>query len=62
MEMTTEQLAKLLHLQPQSLRASICRNGSYYGLVPRKLPNGRLMWPADALERLTAPRIVEVAK
>jgi hypothetical protein len=51
---TTESLARRLGLQPQSLRAAICRNGHYYGLRPTKLPNGRLLWPADAFERLTS--------
>ena len=51
---TTEALAESLGLQAQSLRAAYCRNGHYYGIKPTKLPNGRLLWPADAFERLTA--------
>jgi hypothetical protein len=54
MDNTTETLARRLGLLPQSLRAAICRNGSYYGIKPIKLPNGRLLWPADAFERLTS--------
>jgi hypothetical protein len=30
----------------------LCRRGSYYGIRPAKLPNGRLLWPGDAVERL----------
>ncbi|MDZ7809987.1 MAG: hypothetical protein U5L11_07250 [Arhodomonas sp.] len=26
--------------------------GSYYGIRPGRLPNGRLLWPADTVERL----------
>ena len=59
MGISTEELAGLLRLKPQSLRAALCRDGSYFGLRPRKLPNGRLLWPADAVERLTSPRKVE---
>lgn len=59
MGFSTEQLAQILHLKPQSLRAAICRDGHYFGLVPRKMPNGRLIWPSDALERLTTPRKAE---
>lgn len=56
---STEELAAALRLKPQSIRASLCRYGHYMGLIPYKLPNGRLLWPADAMERLTHPRKVE---
>lgn len=59
MGISTEELAALLRLKPQSLRAALCRDGHYFGLRPRKMPNGRLLWPADAAERLTSPRPVE---
>lgn len=51
---TTEELARRLGLRPQTLRAALCRNGHYFGLRPTKLPNGRLLWPADAFEKLTS--------
>lgn len=56
---STETLADRLALQPQTLRAAICRNGHYFGIRPAKLPNGRLLWPADAVERLTAGQFAE---
>lgn len=59
MECTTEALAHRLGLQPQTLRAALARKGHYYGVRPAKLPNGRLLWPANAFDRLTAG---EVAK
>ena len=59
MGLTTEELAALLRLKPDSLRAALYRDGHYFGLRPRKMPNGRLLWPADAEERLAAPRTVE---
>ncbi len=62
MGLTTEALARALHLKEQSLRAAIYRHGHYYGLRPQRLPNGRLVWPDDSLQRLTRPRAVEVAK
>lgn len=49
---STEELAALLHIRPQSIRASLCRSGSLMGLRPVKLPNGRLLWPADEADRL----------
>ena len=50
--MNTEQLAANLQLKPQSIRKRYCETGSYYCLRPTKLPNGRLLWPADSIERL----------
>lgn len=49
---TNPSLARKLELRPQSLVAAVCRHGHYFGLVPTKMPNGRLMWPDDAIERL----------
>jgi hypothetical protein len=51
--LTTEQLAKLLNLKPATLRSALCTRGTYYGVVPVKMPNRQLLWPADAVERLT---------
>lgn len=53
-DLTTEALADRLGIKPQSIRAAVCRTQSYFGLRPIKMPNGRLLWPADAVERLKA--------
>jgi hypothetical protein len=50
--LSTEELAAQLTLRPQSIRKRYCQTGSYFCLRPVKLPNGRLMWPADAIEQL----------
>jgi hypothetical protein len=52
MQNTTQALASRLGIQPQSIRAAVCRKGNYYGVKPTRLPNGRLLWPADAFERI----------
>lgn len=49
---TTEELAALLSIRPQSIRKRYCQTGAYFSLRPVKLPNGRLMWPADAINKL----------
>lgn len=54
--LSTEALAAELRIKPQTLRAALCRNGHYYSIRPVKMPNRRLLWPADALERLTTKR------
>lgn len=52
---STNELADELRLQPQSLRKRYSQQGSYFGVRPEKLPNGRLRWPADALTQLVCP-------
>jgi hypothetical protein len=51
--LTTDELADQLRIKPQTLRAALCNAGAYFGLRPAKAPNGRLLWPADSVERLT---------
>lgn len=51
-KITTEALTAKFGAQPQTPRASYCRHGHWMGLVPTKMPNGRLLWDeaeADAL-------------
>ncbi len=52
-EITTEKFATQCGVLPQSIRVRMCRTGSYFGVKPRKLSNGRLMWPGDARDRIT---------
>lgn len=42
---TTREVAETFHVQPESVRRSLCLNGHYMGYTPVKLPNGRLLWP-----------------
>ncbi len=51
---STEELASLLGLKPNTLRAALCKGEGYFGVHPTKLKNGRLRWPADSVQRLTA--------
>lgn len=45
-ELSAEQFASLNQVKSQSVRARLCRTGSYFGVQPLKLANGRLAWPA----------------
>ena len=48
--MNTNEAAKHLGINPNSLRTALCRNGgNYYGIIPARLPNHRLSWPAPAV-------------
>jgi hypothetical protein len=57
--MTTEALAKSLGIKAQTLRANLCKKGHYFGIRPVKTPNRFLLWPADAVERLTSSETIE---
>ena len=50
--LTTEELALGAKTKPSTIRTRLCKTGSYYGIKPIKLPSGRLLWPADAVQSL----------
>lgn len=54
--LSTEELAAQLTLRPQTIRKRYCQTGAYFSVRPVKMPNGRLMWPADALEQLAGEK------
>lgn len=47
----TDDFGALNGVKGQSVRVRVCRTGSYFGIVPKKLANGRLLWPAVQVER-----------
>lgn len=52
---STKQLAERAGgLSADGIRVRLCKTGSYFGVRPKRLPNGRLLWPEDTLERLLA--------
>lgn len=50
--MTTNDFAKSFGINGTSIHRRVCLTGSYFGVKPTKLPNGRLLWPDDAIEQL----------
>lgn len=48
----TNEFASLLCVKDGTVRRSLCTNGHYLGIVPSKLPNGRLLWPRSKGEKL----------
>jgi hypothetical protein len=55
--MTTEEVAKLFKVRPNTIRVSLCRFGHYLGIQPIKLPNRRLLWPeSEVLAALRGSR------
>lgn len=55
--LTTLQLAISLEMQAQSIRKRYCQTGSYFGIRPCKLPNGKLRWPTDSIQQLTTTNL-----
>lgn len=45
-KLSTDELASMAKIMPQSIRASVCRHGHWLGLRPIKLGNRRLLWDA----------------
>lgn len=46
--LTTDEVAALLRVKPQTVRAGLCNAGHYAGLRPAvKLPSRRLLWDAE---------------
>ena len=52
--LSTDEFSKAIKVKPQSIRVRLCETGSYFGIHPIKLRNGRLLWPSDGPERLAA--------
>lgn len=48
----TEAIAQSFCVKPETVRRSYCVKNHYMGIKPKKLPNGRLLWPAEALDRV----------
>ena len=54
---TTEALALMAGLKPQTLRAALSRKGHWCGIQPIKLPNRLLLWPADRVDAVLFVRL-----
>jgi|GEM_PF-580630 len=60
--LSTAELARQSLATAGSIRVRYCKTGSYFGIRPLKLPNGRLLWPSDALLQLTKYRAQDIGK
>lgn len=49
-ELSTAEFAKLHQVKPETPRTQFCRAGHYLGVKPKKLANGRLVWPNIRVE------------
>ena len=60
--LSTADLARQALTTAGSIRVRYCQTGSYFGIRPLKLPNGRLLWPGDSLLQLTKYRAQDIGK
>lgn len=49
-DLDTDEFGTRNRVKGQTVRARFCRTGSYFGIVPKKLANGRLAWPDVQVE------------
>jgi hypothetical protein len=50
-DLTTKEFGGRNQVKAQTVSARVCRTGSYFGVVPKKLANGRLAWPDVQVEK-----------
>lgn len=60
--LSTEEFAAQHLVLAQTVRKQYAATGSYFGVRPLQLPNRKLLWPANSIERLLAGKSVEVAQ
>lgn len=49
---TSQKLSAISKISIGTIYSHVNAHGSFYGLVPKKLPNARLRWPRDTRDRL----------
>jgi len=57
--MTTNDFARLMGVTAHTVRMTLYRTGSYFGLEPRRYPNGRLHWSEAEVHRMLAAAGIE---
>lgn len=49
---STDEYAAFMRIKSDSIRRALCINGHYLGVKPLKLPNKRLLWPAEEVRKI----------
>ncbi|UVE64758.1 helix-turn-helix domain-containing protein [Burkholderia pyrrocinia] len=50
--MTTKEVAERMRITPATVYKRCCDHGDFWGVLPVKGPNGRLLWPVEAIHGL----------
>jgi len=58
-QLSTNEFAATLAVAAQSVRKRYSETGSYHGVRPVKLPNRRLLWPAEGVKRLLDGGVID---
>jgi hypothetical protein len=51
-KLSTKELAAFFKVEATSIRSALSAKGNFWGLVPEKAPNGRLIWDLEKAEAL----------
>ncbi|MBK8638603.1 MAG: hypothetical protein IPN92_10060 [Chromatiaceae bacterium] len=54
---STNELAGLFKVVPHTIRVSVSARGQYMGLIPTKLPNGRLWFDAQQADAIALGKV-----
>lgn len=57
--LTTDEFAAERRVLPQSVRKQYAATGTYCGVAPLRLPNRRLLWPADTIKQIAAAQLAD---
>lgn len=55
--LSTSEFAKRNLVEPQTVRKQHSTTGSYFGVRPLPLPNRRLLWPDDSIQKLVSDKL-----
>ncbi|MGJ7522730.1 DNA-binding protein [Variovorax sp. LT1P1] len=55
-QLTTDAFAAQHLVDAQTVRKRLSSHGSYFDIKPLRLPNRRLLWPADSITMLIEER------
>jgi hypothetical protein len=55
--LSTDEFAAQFLVAPQTVRKLYSATGSYHGVKPVRLPNRKLLWPADAVTKILAEQL-----
>ena len=50
--LTTKEVAERMRITSTTVHKRCCAHGDFWGVLPVKAPNGRLLWPVDAIQAL----------
>ena len=57
---STEQVADFFHVKSNTILRALCLQGHYMGIVPKKMPNRRLLWSREPVEKVLGGEEVKV--